>query len=326
MTRLPMCMIVDDPAPIINPLYYFRLQVGKMAEPKQQSGEAMPSKIPLELLERFAEAAARFGVKGKFSILAYPAGLGSILDGWEGADKKELEAWLRVARERVEPLFDITPEIMTHTLALDLDTKKLLPLSEHEWSQQQNEETLTRYITASLDILSRAGFDATGVTSPCDFGTKVEDAYARAVLGAERKVHGRSLTWYFLHTDTQPKGKPSHVFARDCTGGTVVSVVSKCGDFAWQTMESPDTSDDYVRSVADKYVTEDGTSGQLAALLNAGVPIVFHTHWQSLYSNGRFTGMKAIEIMFERVAGLWGSKVAWMKCSAFAERIAKSNG
>ena len=324
MARLPMCLIVDDPAPIINPLYYFRLQVTKMAEPKQQSGEPMPPKVPLELLQRFAQAAEKFGVKGKFSILAYPAGLGSILDGWEGADRKELEAWLRIARERIAPLFDITPEIHTHTLALNLETKKMLPLSEHEWSQQQNEETLTRYIGAALDILRRAGFDATGVTSPCDFGKKVEEAYARAVLNAERKVYGRKLTWYFLHTDTDPKGKASHVFARDGTDGAVVSVVSKCGDFAWQTMESPETSEEYVRSVADKYVTEDGSTGHLAALLNAGAPIVFHTHWQSLFSNGRFTGMCAVETMFERVARLWKDRAEWMKCSTFAERIMRN--
>jgi hypothetical protein len=101
----------------------------------------------------------------------------------------------------------------------------------------------------------------------------------------------------------------------------VVSIVSKCGDFAWQSMESKETGADYVRGLADKYITEDGTGGHFAALLSVNVPIVFHTHWQSLYSNGRMTGLKALAMVFERVATLWQEKVAWMKCSALAERI-----
>ena len=87
-------------------------------------------------------------------------------------------------------------------------------------------------------------------------------------------------------------------------------------------MESPETSEDYARSIADKYITEDGTGGHFAVLLKAGAPIVFHTHWQSLYSNGRLTGMKALEIVFQRVEEYWADKVEWIKCSTLAERIA----
>lgn len=320
---LPICLIIDDPAPVINPLYYFRLQVSKMERPQQESGERILPVIPLELLEQFAEAAARFGVRGKFSVLPYPAGLGSILDGWPGGDKHELEAWLRIAREQVAPLFDITPEILTHTLTLGLDAKELLPVSEHEWSQQQDEETLAHYIAASLEILRLAGFDATGVTSPCDFGRLVEQAYAGAVLRAQREVCGRVLTWYFLHTDTDPAGKQSHVVFRDDAGGAVVSVVSKYGDFVWESMETQEAGSDYVGYLADRCLTSDGNEGQLAALVAAGVPVVFHTHWQSLYSNGRFTGMRALEVVFGRVATVWEDKVEWLKCSALAERIAR---
>lgn len=322
MPPLPISMIVDDPAPIINPLYYFRLQVDKVAEPRQESGERMPASIPLDLLERFAAATGTHGVRGKFSLLPYPAGLGSIVDGWEGADRRELQAWLKLARERVAPRFDITPEVLTHTLALDLQTRRLLPIAEHLWSQTQDEAALTPYLTAALAILRDAGFDANGMTSPCDFGTKSEPAYAHALLRAQQAVYGRNQTWYFLHIDTDPQGRQSSVSYRDAAGGRVVSIVSKCGDFAWQSMEDASTGDSFVNTIADQYLTADGTGGRLTALRAAGVPILFHTHWQSLYANGRFTGMRAMERVFERVARCFGNSVRWTTCSALADAVA----
>ena len=73
---------------------------------------------------------------------------------------------------------------------------------------------------------------------------------------------------------------------------TVVSIVSKGGDSFWQTMETQETGDSYVSAVADKLLTASGDGGQLAALRAANIPVVFHTHWQSLYSNGRYTGIR----------------------------------
>ena len=61
------------------------------------------------------------GLCGKFTVIPYPAGLGTILEGWEGCDRLSWKAgWPWTLRHR--PRFDITPEILTHTLALDLNT------------------------------------------------------------------------------------------------------------------------------------------------------------------------------------------------------------
>src|ERR671926_1963236 len=117
---VPASLLVDDPAPCINPFYYFRLQVDR------EGHERHEPRIPLDFLEQFAAVSHARGIRGKFSVLPYPAGLGSILDGWEGCDRAELAAWLDLARTAIAPRFDITPEIMTHTLALDLKTRKLL--------------------------------------------------------------------------------------------------------------------------------------------------------------------------------------------------------
>ena len=102
----------------------------------------------------------------------------------------------------------------------------------------------------------------------------------------------------------------------------LVSSVSQCGDHIWETMETQDDSLAYVRSVADRYLTEDGGQGRLAELFHAGTPMVFHTHWQSLYSNGRGTGLRVLDELGRRIAGAWGEDVRWLKCSGLASEVA----
>ena len=89
-------------------------------------------------------------------------------------------------------------------------------------------------------------------------------------------------------------------------------------------MERPDQSAEHVLSVADRYLTEDGRGGRLAQLFDAGTPIVFHTHWQSLYSNGRRTGLRVLGEVGRRVASAWGDGVRWVKCSGLAAEVAAS--
>ena len=93
----------------------------------------------------------------------------------------------------------------------------------------------------------------------------------------------------------------------------------------FNTMNNTETGAGYVNSVADDYVNEDGRSGRLVELFDAGTPIVWHTHWQSLYSNGRATGLRALDEICRRVSALWGDQINWMKCSELAAAIANSN-
>ncbi len=49
----------------------------------------------------------------------------------------------------------------------------------------------------------------------------------------------------------------SEVVQRD-GDGWLVSIVSQGPDVLWQTMETKEASDTYVRSIADELLTEDG--------------------------------------------------------------------
>ena len=158
---LPISLVVDDGAPCINPLYYFYLQV-----PMDRHETHEPC-IPLDLIEQFADVVQRHAMRGKFTVLPYPAGLGTILAGWDGCDRQEMARWLDVARSAIAPQFDITPEILTHTLALDLRSRTLIPgAAEHIWMADRTQAELTEYMSAAIGKWGQLPL------GPAEFGPK----------------------------------------------------------------------------------------------------------------------------------------------------------
>jgi hypothetical protein len=318
---VPISLIIDDPAPLINVFFWHAADAQKTDRPVLKTGEPVARDVPVGFMREFAGVIERHGIRGKFSVLPYPAGLGKIGEGWPGCDRRALSEWIDIACERVMPLMDICPEILTHAKALDLATMTLLQENERDWAAHQNAATLTPYIATALRWLNEVGLEATGVTSPWDFGREVEPAYQRAVFDAMRQVNGRTRTWYFLHANFEGTRPLSSVVLRE-GDGWLVSIVSQGNDFAWQTMDTLEAGEEYVRSIADLWVTPDGHSGRLAELYHAGTPVVFHTHWQSLYSNGRRTGLRVLDEVGRRVASAWGTGAEWTKCSDLAELVA----
>jgi len=322
MTSIPIVCIIDDAAPCINLYWWHVAESRNTDEPKQKSGEPILKLIPLSFLREFVDVVQEYGVKGKFSVVPYPAGLGSIAEGLPGYPRSEVDEWLNIVRRDLTPLFDVTPEMLTHARAVDLSTMTLLPVDERKWAENQTEATLTPYIAHALQILKDVGLDATGVTSPWDFGSAVEPDYQRAILNAQKSVNNRSCTWYFLHTSTKDTQFHSKVVCRvESKDERLISIVSQCDDFLWQTMDMLKPDDEYIRSIADSYLTQDGESGRFAELFEAGVPIVFHTHWQSLFSNGHKTGLLILAEVAKRVKEVWGDEVRWTTCHELAKQI-----
>jgi hypothetical protein len=157
-----------------------------------------------------------------------------------------------------------------------------------------------------------------GVTSPWQFGIEVEDAYTRAISAALREVCGVSCGWYFLHVDGDSPVVEPQVKLLDAGAGTaLVSLISACGltpaghhDVVWRTQygEPPEI---------DSLLTADGREGRLAELFANGSPMMWHTHWQSMFSNGTGVGLEAIGELFERI-NLWGDRIRWMPARELA--------
>lgn len=308
--RTSIALIVDDPAPCINPLWYFRRQVDRQAQPQHERT------IPLAFMETWCRWTQEAGIRGDFTVLPYPAGLGRIDDHLEGYDTGELHAWVRLAQEFMLPQFDIHCEILTHTNALNLTTWRMREQSEHGWMEAQEESTLTEYFATAMQILGEAGLPNHGLTQPC-FYSGDESMYARAILAAEKRVNGRKVSHNFLHNDGVAHAVLPRITHLDPSAGeAIVSIWAGTDDYIWNTQEegSPEQKMS-PQTLADRFLTADGQHGRLAELRRGDGPLILVTHWQSLYSNGTQLGLRTYQEAMARVATHYGNHVAWRKLS-----------
>jgi hypothetical protein len=321
---IPVCLLVDDPAPCINTLYYYRLQVDR------ERYAHLERCIPVDFLEEFIDVCQSHGMRGKFSILPYPAGLGSILTGWEGCNRSELVRWLDLARTSLVPLFDITPEILTHTLALDLQTGRLLPEPEHDWMAGRSRAELLEYMGVALKILKDAGFAPTGITQPCYFNGSRPD-YTQAVLESIRAVGGPAVTFYFIDGcfEKTPTPPPPVVLLDRQRGEAVVSILDYAEEYFWSTQrpEPGQVSPSHTAErVADQFISADGQSGRLVELAQSNDWLIFCCHWQSLYSDGSRQGLVALDKVAERLSHFYAPRLNWMTASEISRYRAASEG
>lgn len=323
---IPISFIVDDPP--INSSYWLRRQPEEMGfgrEPKGEFGRHVadwrrqePSKIiPNAFWVKFIRWARAAGVKGKFTFLPCPAGLGCIDDKVEGYSPGELSELVSLVREEYVGPFDITPEIWTHSLAWDVENRRLLPVTEHEWMDQQDEDTLAAYMIGALEVLKNVGIRATGITQPCYFrGDK--DMYGRAILRALGQAHGIRRTFFFLDCDPTALPVPSRVMIDDRERGeSVVSLVSgiRADEPFWKSLYGEGDPEE----MAEYFISADGTSGRLVDLAAAGGPVVFHAHGQTLFSNGAELGFQSLQLVVARVAEHLGDRVRWMTACEVAD-------
>lgn len=309
--KTPVSLIIDDHAP--RAFVYCHL-AGKLYT---EDGRLRPKDAPERFLDAFCCVAESFGLKGKFSVVPMPGGIGRIDEELPGYSREEIRRWLTRVRLRLGGSFDFCPELLTHAGAIDLKTGKMTEEQENRWSFRQNAETLTEYITFALRILKNAGIDATGVTSPWDFGVQNEDAYARAVGRAVEAVSGRRESWYFCRSagSTPPIPWPGPWVSVREEGRRVVAIPGTVSDGFWQTQDTTEASEAFIRRVADHYLTEDGRGGRIPEVLAAGGWPILTTHWQSLFSTGLETGLRALELVARRVRDLLGDRVEWTSFS-----------
>jgi hypothetical protein len=302
--RLPIFFIVDDPAPCLNLAYY------------EQYFEPHVRDVPNSFTARWADVVEEFGVRGKFSVLPVPAGIGRIdrpLPDVKPADQAE---FLRIMRERVCPLMDICIEFLTHFHAWDLKRERPVDYTEKTMAPFTNRGHLTEYFSYGLRILNAVGLEPTGATSPGASCREIEWAYQGAIRDAVREVRGLPIAWYFLHVDDRSPVVLPRIMSLDRERGEAcVTMVSAGNDPSWRTQsEEPSTLDDLI--------TADGQSGRLVDLYRNRSVIGFHTHWQSLFSEGRATGLSDFRITLGRIREHLGDGVLWMKCSELARYVA----
>lgn len=305
--KTPIALILDDPAPRVF-VYYEHSKTRMTAD-----GRPLLNEVPNSFLNSFCDVTQRFGLRGKFSVVPNPGGRGRLDEGVRGFAQEEITEWLDTVKTRLAGAFDFCPELLTHAGWIDLATGKMMDEQENTWSFRQSAETLTEYIALALQILKNVGIDATGVTSPWDFGVKNEDAYARAVSRAMKRVWDRDESWYFCRSVYECGGaqKQAPWLSVEEDGRRVAAIPGTIGDNFWQMMNTTDVSEEYVGRIADFYLTADGSRGAIRNVLESGGMPIMTTHWQSMFSNGAGTGLRALRLVAERVEKRLGDRVEW---------------
>jgi len=141
LDRVPLSIIFDDSTMLVNLNYFFlrdRIAVDREHQISNVAGQNqrwqdLPVVHPESFTREFAEYCLEHGVKGKYSVVPCPAALGRIDEGLDLFSKQQQESWLQMCRELIVPNYDITPEMMTHTYVVDLDTLK--PIDPNLWEQ-----------------------------------------------------------------------------------------------------------------------------------------------------------------------------------------------
>jgi len=151
LDRVPLSIIFDDSTLLVN-LNYFFMRDRNLVDGENRRWEDVPVVHPESFTREFAEWCLEHGVKGKYSIVPCPAALGRIDEGLPMFSRAQQEDWLAMCRELITRNFDITPEMITHTVVVDPDTCRPLPggiWEQYEWQTLpvDEEERVFRYIS-----------------------------------------------------------------------------------------------------------------------------------------------------------------------------------
>lgn len=317
--RVPVSLIIDDSTTLVNMAHFGIPQFAEVFPEKyKQDWRKLPREIPDSFVREFGEWSAENGVKGKYSIVPYPACTGWVNRFIPGWTKRELEESLKLVRDVIVPNWDIHPEMVSHTRVIDIKTGKPYPQATPEfmenwkWSQNKSADELAAYQAYALNILKDAGLYCEGLTTPGNYGSRNQDNLALGTLEAVRDVYGAEIPHYFRDIFTE-KGKsvaPQVRFPSDLNGNDpkcVVSILGCTGDWfgGWDGLEPGDVN---------KFITADLQTGRMVDVIDSGEPAIMVCHWPGIYYNGDKLGFNILKEVKHRLDQKY-SHLIWMKLS-----------
>ena len=315
LDRVPLSIIFDDSTVLVN-LNYFFMRDRNLVDGENRRWQDVPIVHPESFVREFAEWCLENDVRGKYSVVPCPAALGRIDEGLPLFSKAQQESWLQMCREVITPAYDITPEMITHTVVVDPKTCK--PLESGIWEQYNwnnlpvdQEELVIDYITTACQILENVGLTPEGVTSPGGFGNPL-DFYAKVVGIAAREVTGNPTPYFFKRVSADGPVETPVWYADRETGTAVGEIIASTGDWtgSWTG---------YGEVNVDKYISADLQGGRLPAVIDAGDPGVLISHWQGFYGlhNDDRRGFNAFKTVVRRLKERDpnGERTQWRKCS-----------
>lgn len=320
--RVPISLIIDDSTCLVNMAYFGIPQFAEVfPDQYKQDWRKLPREIPDSFVREFGEWSRGNGIKGKYSIVPYPACTGWINRFIPGWTKRELEDSLSLVRDLIVPNWDIHPEMVSHTRVIDIKTGKPYPyptpeyMENWEWSQTKSVDELAAYQAYALNILKEAGLPCEGLTTPGGYGGRNQNNLALSTLQAVQDVYGAEIAHYFrdVFTEKDKSVKPLVQYPSDLDGTNpkcVVSIIGCTDDWFgnWDGLRP---------GSADKLITEDLTSGRMVEVIESGEPAIIVCHWPGIYFNGEKIGFNILKESVKRLDQKYDI-LLWMKLSEIA--------
>ena len=321
--RVPVSLIIDDSTTLVNMAHFGIPQFGEVfPENYKQDWRKLPREIPDSFVREFGEWCSENGVKGKYSVVPYPACTGWVNQFIPGWTQKELKNSLNLIREVIMPNWDIHPEMISHTRVIDIKTGRpynsATPefMENWEWSQNKSADELAAYQSYALQVLKDAGLSCEGITTPGGYGSNNKDNLALATLEAVRDVFGAEVPHYFrdLYTDKNESVAPLVRFPSDLKSNNpkcVVSVIGCTGDWfgGW---------DGLVPGEVNRFISEDLNTGRMVDVIESGEPAIMVCHWPGIYYNGKKVGFTIFKEVVKRLNQKY-SHLIWMKLSEISK-------
>jgi len=319
--RVPVSFIIDDSTCLVNLAHFCIPQFHEVFPDRyKQDWRSLPREIPDSFVRKFGEWCRDHKVKGKYSVVPYPALVGWLDRDLPGWSKKELQESIKLVREFMMPDWDIHPEMVTHTWVINTKTGR--PYAERSarfmenwgWSVGKSVDELADYMSYALRILKNVGLECEGITTPGGFGNRVRPELSQATLESCRDVFKAEIPHYFRHLFTDHRSVAPRVeYASGLTGPNpkcVVSVIGCTGDWfgGWDGL-SPGS--------VDRFITEDLKGGRLPQVIDKGEPAILVCHWPGIYYNGEERGFKIFKEVVRRIHARYDN-LLWMKLSEIA--------
>src|SRR5262245_23165803 len=323
--RVPVALIIDYSTCLVNlnrfAMPQFDAAFGGANKTYLRNWREWPMEIPDAFVRKFGEWCAAHGVKGKYSIVPYPACVGRLDRGLPGWTQRELQESIELVRSLMLPNWDIHPEMVTHTRIIDTKTGHPYPeyslkfMENWEWTTGRSADEIAGYMAYALQILKNIGLPCEGITTPGGFGNRALPQLAQATRQSLRDVFNAEIPHYFRHL--YDKGAesvaPRVEYASGLSGPDpqcVVSIIGCTGDWTGGWDNTPPGG-------VDKFITEDLQSGRMVDVIARGEPALMLAHWTGIYWNGQELGFKIFQEVVRRLHARYDN-LHWMKLGEVA--------
>lgn len=341
-TLIEACLTIDDFP--VNGTYIRRAQCEAMGFPMPQvcawsrgwPRQADARFMSPPLVQRFADLVEEFNLRGKFTLLPCPGGLGRMDRTVRGLPDADRIAILDVVRNRLAPRFDISLEVLTHSMALDTRTGALLPHTESAWVSHlaapgpDHHEQLCTYLRFGWRILENLGFTARcvsigGMPDPSDItGNRMlhQGHYLDRLADAVRVMRsefvpdaGCLFTFAATLNTRPPNGRPCQI--KQYADSFVVYDLQQSID---ESLLGVFHGEGNVEAEAAQLVTPDLSGGTLIEAAEAGKLLSVLAHSQTLSSRNTGMGLDVLRLAFTRLRERYGKRLIWLTPTELAHR------